>query len=222
MPYMLRQIPNEGRNMNTDKNAWSFWYSKKEETIDEEIPRLVHLFRIKNVSKILDLGCGTGRHTVYFAQEGFEVYGFDFSSYAVQRAKKRLKKKGLSAHLTVLDMRRDFPYKDEVFDAIVTIRVIHHARLRVIKKSIAEITRTLKKDGYFYADVPSRPRILQDENLKQKIVEPGTRIPLGGPEKGILHHDFTEGEVYRVLRDFEIQEIRKKDSHFHILARKKS
>lgn len=178
--------------MDIDKNAWAFWYSKNEETIDEEIPRLADLFKRKGITKILDLGCGTGRHTIYFAEKGFEVYGFDLSSYAVKRAEERLKEKGLTAHLTVLDMRKNFPYKDEFFDAIVTIRVIHHARLRIIKKSIAEIERTLKKGGYFYADVPSRSRNLRDESLKQKIVEPGTRVPLGGPEEGILHHDFTE------------------------------
>lgn len=207
--------------MDIDKNAWAFWYSKNEETIDEEIPRLADLFKSKGITKILDLGCGTGRHTIYFAEKGFEVYGFDLSSYAVKRAEERLKEKGLTANLTVLDMRKNFPYKDEFFDAIVTIRVIHHARLRIIKKSIAEIERTLKEGGYFYADVPSRPRNLRDESLKQKIVEPGTRVPLDGSEKGIFHHDFTEKEIHRVLRDFEIQEILKKDSHFHILARKK-
>jgi ubiquinone/menaquinone biosynthesis C-methylase UbiE len=140
----------------------------------------------------------------------------------VERAEERLKEKGLAANLAVLDMRKNFPYKDEVFDAIVTIRVIHHALLQVIKKTIAEIKRTLKKVGYFYAEVPSRPRNLHDDNSKRKIVEPRTRIPLEGPEKGIPHHDFTEKEIYQVLRDFEIQEIRKKDSHFHILAKKKS
>jgi len=208
--------------MDIDKNSWSFWYSKKEKTIDEEIPRLADLFKSKRISKILDLGCGTGRHTIYLAERGFEVYGFDFSPLAVKRAEERLKKKKLTAQLTVLDMRKNFPYKDEVFDAIVTIRVIHHARLRVVKKSIAEIERTLKKGGYFYADVPSRPRNLKNGNSKVKIVEPGTRVPLEGPEKGIPHHDFTEKEIFRVLRGFEIQEIRKKDSHFHILAQKKS
>jgi SAM-dependent methyltransferase len=65
--------------MDTDKNAWSFWYSKKEETIDEDIPQLAEFFRNKGVSKIFDLGCGTGRHTIYFAEKGFETYGFDFS-----------------------------------------------------------------------------------------------------------------------------------------------
>jgi SAM-dependent methyltransferase len=76
---MLCQIPNERKTMDTDKNAWSFWYSKKEETIDEDIPQLAEFFRNKCVSKIFDLGCRTGRHTIYFAEKGFETYGFDFS-----------------------------------------------------------------------------------------------------------------------------------------------
>lgn len=206
--------------MDIGKNAWSSWYSKNEETIDEEMPRITDFFRSKGLSKILDLGCGTGRHAIYFAEKGFEVYGFDLSSYAVRSAEERLKKKRLKASLAVVDMREKFPFKDETFDAIVSVRVIHHARLQVIKKTLAEIERILKEGGYFYIDVPSAPRNLKYDR-PQQIVEPGTRIPLGGPEKGIIHHDFTEEEIHKVLGTFEIQEVLKKDSHFHVLARKK-
>ena len=38
---------------------------------------------------ILDLGCGTGRHAVSLAKRGFDVFGFDFSTKMIVKAKER-------------------------------------------------------------------------------------------------------------------------------------
>lgn len=39
-------------------------------------------------SSILELGCGTGRHAVRFAQQGYAVHGIDLSSAMIEKAKK--------------------------------------------------------------------------------------------------------------------------------------
>ncbi|MBS1660330.1 MAG: class I SAM-dependent methyltransferase [Bacteroidetes bacterium] len=39
-------------------------------------------------SRMMDLGCGTGRHAKYLAAKGFEVIGADLSSLSIQRAKQ--------------------------------------------------------------------------------------------------------------------------------------
>jgi len=67
--------------------------------------------REANMSKVLDFGCGTGRHTVYLANMGFEVYGFDRSEAAIGRARLELAKHGLGANLRVWDMNETpLPY----------------------------------------------------------------------------------------------------------------
>lgn len=73
------------------QDRWRYWYPIKEEIVDEDIPKLERIFRENNVSRILDIGCGTGRHTVFFAERGFDVYGFDFSLYAIQCSVERSK-----------------------------------------------------------------------------------------------------------------------------------
>ena len=211
--------------MNMDKNedAWKYWYPGKEFTIDECIPELENTFKIHGVSRVLDLGCGTGRHTLYFAEKGYNVYGFDLSSYAIQRSIERLKKRNLSAHLIVWDMTKKFPYKNNFFDAVVAVRVIHHAKIDTIKQIISEINRTTKNGGYFYAQVPLLERALADRRSDIRInwIEPGTRIPLEGNEKGIPHHDFTKQELQKLLSDssFEVEEICERNRHFNFLSK---
>jgi len=41
------------------------------------------------ISRILDLGCGTGRHAIEFARRGFDVTGVDFSEAMLTRARER-------------------------------------------------------------------------------------------------------------------------------------
>jgi SAM-dependent methyltransferase len=43
----------------------------------EDMGRVAEAFKNSRAKKILDLGCGTGRHLVYLAKKGFSLYGFD-------------------------------------------------------------------------------------------------------------------------------------------------
>ena len=47
----------------------------------------------KNI-RILEIGCGPGANIWYMAREGFDVYGIDGSSIAIERARTRLKTEG--------------------------------------------------------------------------------------------------------------------------------
>ncbi|MFP4057090.1 MAG: class I SAM-dependent methyltransferase [Candidatus Brocadiia bacterium] len=49
--------------------------------------------------RLLDLGCGTGRHLVHFAQRGFEVTGVDLSQHMLAVARRNLALAGCSATL---------------------------------------------------------------------------------------------------------------------------
>jgi SAM-dependent methyltransferase len=205
-----------------NSEAWKSWYSKTEEKIDEDIPRLEKIFRKNDVSRILDLGCGTGRHTVYFARRDFKVYGFDVSLTAVKRAKERLRKENLYADLRVWDMSNTFPYEDGFFDAVISIRVFHHSRMQTIRKVVREIERVTKTNGFVYVQVPTYEKVLRlkQEGGKFNEIEPGTFVPLEGPEKGIPHHNFKKEELLELFENFRIDEIRVRDEHYCLLGRK--
>ena len=52
---------------------------------------------------VLDIGCGTGEHALFFAGEGHDVWGVDATPLAIQKAQEKAKKRGLPVHFLVLD-----------------------------------------------------------------------------------------------------------------------
>ena len=87
----------------------------------EDIPRIVKLFKRKGIKRVLDLGCGSGRHIVYLARRNFDVYGIDIAPEGIKIARDWLKNEGLEANLKVSDIYQPSPYKDNFFDAIISI-----------------------------------------------------------------------------------------------------
>ncbi|HEV8670244.1 MAG TPA: methyltransferase domain-containing protein [Candidatus Limnocylindria bacterium] len=59
-------------------------------------PELVDLVARTPAGRAVDLGCGTGTNAVYLAERGWEVTGIDFSSLAVDRARRRARDAGTS------------------------------------------------------------------------------------------------------------------------------
>jgi len=171
-----------------------------------DMERLANLFREKGVRRILDLGCGTGRHLLFLLKKGFEVYGLDGSPNGLEIAKNWLTEENLSSELTCQKVEHEFPYKNDFFDAVISIQVIHHNLMKDIKFTVNEILRTLKTEGFIFLTVPLRQAFyVKKSNMKK--VELRTYIPLVGQEKGLPHHFFTIAEIKKVFSEFDLLEI---------------
>ena len=77
------------------------------------------LFRENDVNMLLELGCGQGRDSFLFAQNGIDVTGLDYSESAAAEVSEKALKAGLSSWLRtqVHDLREPLPFADESFDA---------------------------------------------------------------------------------------------------------
>lgn len=69
--------------------------------------------------KILDLGCGFGRHSLELARQGFEVVGVDISSELIAQAKAQAKLIGSNIDFICADFR-DLSFRSE-FDVVLNI-----------------------------------------------------------------------------------------------------
>lgn len=78
--------------------------------------------KVPTTSKVLDICCGAGRHSIELARRGFDVTGFDLSEFLIKEATKNLKKipeKNLKVKFLIKDMR-NFNFKKK-FDVAVNI-----------------------------------------------------------------------------------------------------
>lgn len=87
----------------------------------------------------LDVGCGTGQLIKYLRRFGIEAYGLEISKHALELAEPEIKpflKKGDIVNI---------PYKDNVFDLVLTFDVLEHLERSKVKKAVAETIRVSKK-----------------------------------------------------------------------------
>ncbi len=171
--------------------------------------RLVDLFRNHNVVKILDLGCGTGRHLVFLSRMGFEMYGFDASPRALSLAQQWLDEEGLTADIRTHRMEEPFPYEGGFFDAVISIQVIHHNLMTDILTTVREVERVIRPGGVLFVSVPVMQigPVEREHDWDLQEVEEGTYMPHKGPESGIPHHYFTPMELTSVFRAFDLLEL---------------
>jgi len=157
----------------------------------------------RKVGRILDAGCGNGRHVVFFSQQGFDVYGIDISQEAVEIAKAWLDKEGLKAHLQVRNMER-LPFENEYFDVVISCEVLDHIPFLKAKKVLQEIVRASAKGAYIYITLRSTE---DSEYGRGQEVEKNTFVLEEGYEKGIIQHFFDFGEIEELFTGFKIFDI---------------
>lgn len=178
----------------------------------KHMEELTKLFKKRGFQRVLDLGCGAGKHLNYLAKCGFNVYGIDIAKHGIKIAKKSLEKNNLRANLKVGSIYKKLPYKDNYFDGIISLRVLNHGEIKQIRKIIKEIERVLKPQGLIFTTVhriitKKKSKIRKINFIKVKMIDHRTYIPLEGREKGIVHYIFNKKLIKKEFKNFKIQNL---------------
>ena len=109
--------------------------------------------------RVLDAGCGEGRHTFACFRHDCDVLGMDLSHQSLLKAKYVLgqMKKRNEARGRFLLLRGDalrFPFGDGSFDKIICAEVIEH--VDDDRQGVAELARILSNGGKIAITVPTR------------------------------------------------------------------
>jgi ubiquinone/menaquinone biosynthesis C-methylase UbiE len=92
---------------------------------------------------VLDLGCGTGRHSLWLAQAGADVTAVDFSLGMIDEARRKPGAERI--HFVQHDLHRPLPFASGQFDLVVSGLVLEH--LRELDAFFAEAKRVLLPGG---------------------------------------------------------------------------
>ena len=100
--------------------------------------------------RILDIGCGTGRHAIELAKRGYHVVGVDLSESQLTRARGKAKKAGVKVDFHQKDARQ-LDFNDE-FDVVIMICEGAFSLMETDEMNVEILqgaTRALKENGKF-------------------------------------------------------------------------
>lgn len=111
---------------------------------DEVVPRLLDPRDVKD-RDVLELACGTGRHTIRLADAGARLTAVDFSRGMLDVAKKRLE--GREVTFGEADLRARLPFADATFDVALCCLAVEH--IEHLDPAFREVRRVLRPGGTF-------------------------------------------------------------------------
>lgn len=209
------------------KAAGDVWLKPSEEAV-----AMMYRWKRQGCKKVLDIGCGKGRHALLFAQNGFEVSAIDISASAVEETLQALSAYSAVCHVSRADMR-DLPFDDGTFDAVFSYLTINHSDTAGVRKIVNEMHRVLKPGGEVFFTLGSSENPSY-KSKKYPMLDKYTLINMEeGPEEGEPHFYADEEILYELLEPFAIIWLNHTHNLYHngeklddwkyyVLAKKKS
>ena len=144
-------------------------YPKEASFIDKILKR--HKCR-----KIIDVGCGTGKHAILLAKKGYAILGVDVSKEMLKIARENAERENVQVDFRTADMRRlNFRTK---FDAVLCLyeTILYNTTNEEIFSTIKSFNRTLRKGGILIIEFRSfldawGEGLKKEVKLKRKIGE---------------------------------------------------
>ena len=191
-----------------------------------EVYALAVRWRRAGLAQALDLGCGSGRNSLFLARAGFAVQALDLSPSGVARLRASAEEHGLPMGVTLGDMLA-LPYPGASFDCVLAFHAIYHTDRRGIEATIGEIGRVLRPGGEVYVTFNSQSNPSFTAPSSRRL-DAHTIVKTAGPEAGIPHYYVDEAELRRLMASFEIIRLTHAEEvgadfhsfHYYVLARK--
>ncbi|PEN12772.1 SAM-dependent methyltransferase [Longibacter salinarum] len=155
-------------------------------------------------ARILDVGCGRGRHTLELARRGYNATGIDLSKASIEDARSSARDLDLKVHFDVQDMRE--PFCDACMDGVVNLFTTfgYFEQDDESERAIRAMTTSLRPGGFLIQDFLNPPYVretlVEEDRSEQNDVSIRQRRWI---EDGRVHKriDITEGRETRTFRE---------------------
>jgi SAM-dependent methyltransferase len=115
-------------------------------------------------AKVLEFGCGPGRHLRNLSRlPGIEVFGYDQSAAMVSGARAWASQAWLDAHVTIGLPTGRLPFEDKQFDLVYTAEVLVHVRPEDLQGVLRELVRISRRQ-VFHLETSPQHQLVSDEH----------------------------------------------------------
>ena len=188
--------------LNQQSEHWEKNFSNKPEMFGLEpslsAKKALKLFQEKKIDKIIEIGAGLGRDTIFFAKNLIRTTALDYSSSGIKAINQKTNKENLSNYIStkLFDVREKLPFEDNSIEACYS-HMLYCMALTTndLEKLNNEIQRILKPGGINVYTV----RHTNDGDFK-KGVHVGEDLY---ENDGFIVHYFSEEKVNSLLKGFK-------------------
>ena len=160
--------------------------------------KALKFFKKKKVDKIIEIGAGLGRDTVFFAKNLIHTTALDYSASGIKVINQKAKQDNLSNYIStkLFDIRKKLPFEDNSIQACYSHMLYCMALTTIdLEKLNNEILRILKPGGINIYTV----RHTNDGDF-QKGIHRGEDLY---ENDGFIVHYFSEKKVNSLLNGFK-------------------
>ena len=188
--------------LNQQSQHWEKNFSSKPEMFgldpSEPAKKSLKLFQEKKINKIVELGAGLGRDTIFFAKNSIHVNALDYSGSGIKIINENAEKQNLSKYIStkIFDVRKKLPFEDNSIEACFSHMLYCMAlTLNELENLNNEIYRILKPNGINIYTV----RHTNDGDYK-KGIHRGEDLY---ENDGFIVHFFSKEKVNSLLNGFQ-------------------
>lgn len=192
-----------------------------EQEAEKHIAFIIDKFALKDDWKILDLGCGTGRHSIALAKRGFHVVGIDQSPTMIKEANHKISKTNLPVRFEMADVRH---VKLDQFNLVISLFTSfgYEENERENANILKVIYQHLLPNGYLFLDFLNPKGVLRSlKPLEEKWID-GERVIIKKEiiKDVVIKTIYFPGRTYQEKVKLYTRDILEKmltDQHFKIL-----
>lgn len=133
------------------QQAYDLWASRydtdKNKTRDTEAHALREMLHNLTVENCLEIGCGTGKNTIWLAEKAKRVLAVDLSAEMLVKAREKTAAKG-NVTFKQADITREWAFAAGLYDLVSFSLVLEH--IRQLGPVFTEAAKVLKGGGYLY------------------------------------------------------------------------
>ena len=166
---------------------------------------------LKEGDKILEVGAGTGKYSLYYAEKGYDVTAIEYVGHNVDILKSKIKDDMniVAMEGDAVDLSR---FSDNTFDVTLVLGPLYHLYTKKDReRAVSEAIRVTKKNGYIYLAYLTSDSIfisycLKKRHLLDKDLWDDKYKMLNKPEE--IFSSFYISEFKDMLKKYGIDEIK--------------